>query len=164
MRNTISSVELVLLEGEKSEVDLESPFLCAVFVASGKGRVGREMFEVSLEEVLDLSFHVRKFLSREEDQFEWRTVDGTVQMLNVYRELDTIRAELSVLLEETTSLGLKFDTTETSLKRFGEELRSDVAKALDGSEEDLDRMQEELARKIVSIRSEGRHPYPKKGV
>ncbi|MHB8567396.1 MAG: hypothetical protein ACYC7D_01350 [Nitrososphaerales archaeon] len=162
LRSSISAIELIILEGDKSGVNLESSFLCSVFLSVGKGRIGREMFEVSLEEILDLLLHIEKLFSQSEDEFEWSSVDGTVQLLNVFRESTNLRVEISITLQGTDGASMQFDSSDANLKEFGEEIRTELVKLLGGNAVELDSLLVSLDNKVKTIRRERRSPYSKK--
>ncbi len=119
----------------------------------------------SVEEVLDLLFHIDKFLSRKEDQFEWSTVEPTVQMLQLSREAEVIHVQLLLKLygypegyAGNASLSFQFDVEETGLRGFQGGVRAQLLSLLGEDEKALNSLIHELEGKIRLIRNRNRAP------
>lgn len=159
--SAVASLELDIIEGDTPDDSLESSLLCSIFLVSGRGKIGRELFQVSLEEMLDLISHLNKLLSRKEDEFEWRTVDGTVQLLRIFKDRKDFRVEASINLQGTSGVDMQFDTSNGDLRNFGNQLREEIEKTLRLDNKQLKSLESKLEKKVLSIRSRHRHPYPR---
>jgi hypothetical protein len=152
---------------KKDQFGLDNAVSSAISVRVAEGKITKENFTVSVEEILDLLFHIDKFTqSREEDRFEWSTVDPTVQMLAVRREGPAIHAELLMKMygypegyTGNATLNFQFDIEESGLKAFQKGLKEQLLSLLANDESILDRLTQELNNKIKTMRERNRSLY-----
>ena len=136
-------------------------------IQAGESKIAKEGCPLTIEEVLDLLRHIGKITDeRSEDEFEWSSVEGSIQLLKIFREEDALRMHYSIRTRKGSSDGksgnvqidLQFDTSDASLKLFGRALRQELVLLL-GSEDSLEGLFAALESKIVTIRESGRAPY-----
>lgn len=157
--SNVASIQLDIIEGEKPDKSLESSLLCSIFFLSGAGKIGRDLFQISMEEMLDLIFHVNKLISGREDEFEWRTVDGAVQLFRIFKDAKVLRVEAGIMLQGTSAVEMQFDTSKEDLRSFGNQLEVEMKKTLHLDNKQLKSLEDELEKKVLSIRTRKRHPY-----
>jgi len=141
---------------QKPSLDRNIPFEVSIQV--GEGKITKENCMFLVEEVLDLLSHIDKFLSRNEDQFEWSTVEPSVQMLQLSREAEVIHVQLLLKLygypegyAGNASLSFQFNADENGVRRFQGGVTAQLLILL-GDEKVLDALTRELEEKIRIIR------------
>jgi len=150
--------------GELSS-SLERGILSGISVRVGEGKIGKDNCVFSIEEILDLEALIKSFSSKEEDEFDWSTVEPSVQMLRVYRETQAIHTEILVKLfgfpegySGNATLSFQFDIAETSLRNFEGGIRAQLLALLRGDESALHALQQKLQQKKDLIRKSGKRP------
>jgi len=121
---------------------------------------------VSVEELLDLLSHLDKFHSGIERMFEWSTAEPAVQMLQVSKEESNI-SHVTLILSffgypegytGNASISFQYDVSDFSLIGFQGQIKAQLLRLLNGREELLRALYDELEEKLRIIRKTNRAP------
>src|SRR5579875_852884 len=131
----------------RREVNLDTLVEASIGVCFGRGRITKPKCILSVEEILDLLFHLRRFsVEKAENEFEWSTIEKSVQPLRSNNN------------ESGVSLSFEFDTSDQRIKEFSNDIASELRQLLSETGETLSRLEGQLKTKIKKIRETNASP------
>ncbi len=152
----------------RREVNLDTLVEASIGVCFGRGRITKPKCILSVEEILDLLFHLRRFsVEKAENEFEWSTIEKSVQPLRIERFSDRVHLDLFLMLDSSVrsnnnesgvSLSFEFDTSDQRIKEFSNDIASELRQLLSETGETLSRLEGQLKTKIKKIRETNASP------